>query len=47
MDGGALLVAAYREGPGFKANYLDGALSYDAFEARSSNLDRERTIIFY
>lgn len=47
MDSGALLVAAYRKGPGFNANYLEGAVPFDEFEALLPGLDRDQGLIFY
>ncbi len=47
MAQGAMLVAAYRNGPGFKANYLEGAVAYDDFIADLARVPKERGLIFY
>lgn len=45
--GQALLVCAYDDADKFKANHLEGALSYSEFRSRLPELAKTHEIIFY
>ena len=47
QDGSALLVCAYDDAEKFSQNHLGGAISFQEFSTRKSNLDKNQEIIFY
>ncbi len=47
VSGEALLVCAYVEEEKYIQNRLEGAISFDEFNARRRNLPRDQEIIFY
>jgi hypothetical protein len=47
LSGAALLVCGYDDPAKFKANHLQGSISYEEFNARLPNLSKDQEIIFY
>ena len=46
-SGQALLVCAYDDENKFKANHLDGAISFAEFKSKMPTLPKDQRIIFY
>ncbi len=47
QSGAALLVCAYDNEEKFRSLHLDGALSLNEFQDKSSSLSKDKEIIFY
>lgn len=46
-NGNALFVCGYDDADKFRANHLEGAISFDEFKSKLPSIEKDQEIIFY